>query len=80
MIDDNNLRQDERFLVFPDRSPAAEHHYLVITKVGRSQITLLLKITQCFHCKQACIKDVQSLARDDIQMVRDMEELGLRHV
>ena len=64
--------------MFPDRSPAAEHHYLVITKVGRSLIRSHLKITHCFHCKQACIKDVQSLGRDDIQMVRDMEELGLR--
>ena len=25
--------QDEKFVVFPDRSPAAEHHYLVIPKV-----------------------------------------------
>ena len=63
--------------MFPDRSPAAEHHYLVITKVGR-QISSHIPSLLCLLCKQECIKDVQSLGRDDIQMVRDMEELGLR--
>jgi len=27
------LFEDEKFVVFPDRSPAADHHYLVIPKV-----------------------------------------------
>lgn len=52
------LLEDEKFVVFPDRSPAAEHHFLVIPKIH--------------------IKSVQSLTKHDIDMVKEMEEAGLK--
>ena len=66
--------EDDRFVVFPDISPAAKVHLLVITKV---LFPLFFKI--CFNSTgfsmQEHIKDVQSLSADDIPMIKDMKEV-----
>merc|ERR1711953_1257471 len=54
----NILHEDEKLLVFTDRSPAADHHYLVITKEH--------------------IVDIRSLTREDIPLVKEMEDVGLK--
>ena len=72
--------------MFPDRSPAAEHHYLVITKVSRRKYfarppfakSILTVLGDVISRYQACIKDVQCLGKDDIPMVQEMEAAGLR--
>ena len=66
--------EDDRFVVFPDISPAAKVHLLVITKV---LFSLFFEI--CFNSTvfsmQEHIKDVQSLSADDIPMIKDMKEV-----
>nr|ACO14621.1 Histidine triad nucleotide-binding protein 3 [Caligus clemensi] len=35
------LYEDDKFVAFPDRSPAAEHHYLIIPKDYMPKVSLL---------------------------------------
>ena len=97
----NILREEERFLVFPDISPAAEHHLLVIPKVitvalallrvmSLMVVSLILASLMVFLLtslilmssmsllvvvSQEHIVEVRSLGAQDVQMVRDMEQV-----
>ena len=62
--------EDDRFVVFPDISPAAKVHVLVITKV-----VIFFQICFNVFSTQEHIKDVQSLSAEDIPMIKDMKEV-----
>ena len=64
--------EDDRFVVFPDISPAARVHLLVITKVAFKCFPVFDVIAMQEH-----IKDVQSLSAEDIPMVKDMKGVKL---
>ena len=64
--------EDDRFVVFPDISPAARVHLLVITKVAFKCFPVFDVIAMQEH-----IKDVQSLTAEDIPMVKDMKGVKL---
>ena len=68
----NILFEDDRFVVFPDISPAARVHLLVITKVAFKCFPVFDVIAMQEH-----IKDVQSLSAEDIPMVKDMKGVKL---
>ena len=69
----NILFEDDRFVVFPDISPAARVHLLVITKVAFKCFPIFDDVI----AMQEHIKDVQSLTAEDIPMVKDMKGVKL---